>query len=354
MTSPTAESGRAGPQATPLVSAIVVNYNGSSFVEQAVASLLAQDLDGIEVIVVDNGSSDGSDAGLERRFGSRIRLLRAGRNLGFGAGNNLGFREARGRFLLLLNNDATAAASCAREMVVAADSNERIGMVAAKVLVHAQREVIDTTGHLLFPDGLNRGRGRLEIDSGQYDACPTACFPSGAAALYRRAMLDEIGLFDEAFFLYGDDTELGLRGRLAGWECAFAPRAVVFHRGSESAGRYSRLKAFHVERNRIWVLVKVFPLPLILASPIFTLLRFTLSAWAGLAGRGAAGRHAQQHSLLSLVTVTLSAHLAALRGLPLMLQQRWRDRRLRRLGTWQFLRLLQEHRLSVREVAFKD
>jgi len=354
MTSPTTESGRAGPQATPLVSAIVVNYNGSSFVEQAVASLLAQDLDGIEVIVVDNGSSDGSDAGLERRFGSRIRLLRAGRNLGFGAGNNLGFREARGRFLLLLNNDATAAASCAREMVVAADSNERIGMVAAKVLVHAQREVIDTTGHLLFPDGLNRGRGRLEIDSGQYDACPTACFPSGAAALYRRAMLDEIGLFDEAFFLYGDDTELGLRGRLAGWECAFAPRAVVFHRGSESAGRYSRLKAFHVERNRIWVLVKVFPLPLILASPIFTLLRFTLSAWAGLTGRGAAGRHARQHSLLSLVTVTLSAHLAALRGLPLMLKQRWRDRRLRRLGTRQFLRLLQEHRLSVREVAFKD
>jgi GT2 family glycosyltransferase len=227
-------------------------------------------------------------------------------------------------------------------------------MVAAKVLDYARRNVIDTAGHLLFPDGLNRGRGRLEVDRGQYDASRAAFFPSGSAALYRKTMLDEIGLFDEAFFLYGDDTELGLRGRLAGWECAFAPRAVVFHRGSQSAGRYSRLKAFHVERNRIWVLVKIFPVPLILASPIFTLLRFTLSAWAGLTGRGAAGRHAREHSFLSLVTVTLSAHLAAVRGLPLMLRQRWHDRRLRRLGTWQFLRLLRAHRLSARDVAFKD
>jgi GT2 family glycosyltransferase len=354
MESPTAESGRSGSNATPLVSAIVVNYNGGGFVNEAVASLLEQDLDGIEVIVVDNGSSDGSDVDLERRFGGAIRLLRAGRNLGFGAGNNVGIRAARGRFLFLLNNDAVAAAACVREMVEAAEVDGRIGMVAAKVLDHARREVIDTAGHLLFPDGLNRGRGRLEVDRGQYDACRTALFPSGAAALYRRVMLDEIGLFDEAFFLFGDDTELGLRGRLAGWECAFAPRAVVFHRGSQSAGRYSRLKAFHVERNRIWVLVRIFPLSLIFASPVFTFARFMLSAWAGWTGRGAAGRHAHEHSFLSLVTVTLSADLAALRGLPLMLRQRWRDRRLRRLGTWQFLRLLQAHRLSVRDVAFKD
>jgi GT2 family glycosyltransferase len=167
-------------------------------------------------------------------------------------------------------------------------------------------------------------------------------------------MLDEIGLFDEAFFLYGDDTELGLRGRLAGWSCAFAPRAIAFPRGSQSAGRYSRLKAFHVERNRIWVLVKIFPLALIVVSPLFTLVRFTLSAWAGLTGRGAAGRHARSHSLWSLVTVTLSAHLAALRGLPAVLRQRRRDRRLRRLGTREFLCLLWAHRVSARDIAFKE
>jgi GT2 family glycosyltransferase len=354
MQKPITECGLSRAETMPLVSAIVVNYNGSGFVGEAVASLLAQDLDGVEVVVVDNGSSDGSDAEIERHFGGRILLLRAGRNLGFGAGNNVGFRASRGRYLLLLNSDAVATASCAREMVAAAEADERVGMVAAKVLDYADHDVIDTTGHLLCPDGLNRGRGRLDIDRGQYDACRTACFPSGAAALYRRTMLDEIGLFDEAFFLFGDDTELGLRGRLAGWECAFAPRAIVFHRGSQSTGRYSRLKAFHVERNRIWVLVKVFPLPLILASPAFTLLRFTLSAWAGLTGRGAAGRHAQEQSLVSLVTTTLAAHLAALRGLPRMLRQRWRDRRLRRLGTWRFLRLLREYHLSAHEVAFKD
>jgi GT2 family glycosyltransferase len=342
-----------GARATPLVSAIVVNFNGRGFVEEAVASLLAQDLDGLEVIVVDNGSSDDSDGEMGRCFDGSIRLLRAGRNLGFGAGNNLGIREARGRYVMLLNNDAVAMDSCARELVALAEADTRVGMVAAKVLEYGRRDVIDTAGHLLYPDGINFGRGRLEIDRGQYDACRTALFPSGSVALYRRAMLDEIGLFDETFFLYGDDTELGLRGRLAGWSCAFAPRAVAFHRGSQTAGRYSRLKAFHVERNRIWVLVRIFPFTIMLANPFFTALRLALSAWAGLTGRGAAGCHAREHSFLSLVTLTLAAHFAALQGIPRMLGQRWRDRRLRRLGTRGFLRLLLAHRVSARDVAFK-
>jgi GT2 family glycosyltransferase len=227
-------------------------------------------------------------------------------------------------------------------------------MVAAKVLDYGRHDLIDTVGHLLYPDGLNRGRARLEVDHGQYDECRTALFPSGAAALYRRAMLDEIGLFDESFFLYGDDAELGLRGRLAGWACALAPRAVAYHRFSLSAGAYSELKAFYVERNRIYVLLKVFPLPLVLASPLFTLARLALQAWAGLVGRGAAGRLARERSFFALIFVALRAHCAALRGLPDMLKKRLRARRLRRLGTLAFIRLLCENRISARELSFKE
>ncbi len=337
-----------------VATAIVLNHDGGGYVEDAVASLLDQDFAGLETIVVDNGSSDGSDAAVERRFGARVRVLRNGRNLGFGAGNNVGIREARGRYVLLLNNDAVAAPSFAREMIAAAEADPQVGMVAAKVLDHARRDVIDTVGHLLYPDGLNRGRGRLETDRGQYDGCREALFPSGAAALYRRQMLDEIGLFDESFFLYGDDAELGLRGRLAGWRCACAPRAVAYHHYSRTSGAYSSLKAFHVERNRVWLLVKLFPLPLVALSPAYTAARLALQAWGGLSGRGAAGRLARERSFGHLVGVGLRAYASALAGLPAALRERRRLRASRRLTTAAFVRLLEEHRLSAREAALKD
>jgi GT2 family glycosyltransferase len=335
-----------------VASAIVLNYNGAGFVDEVVASLLGQDLPGLEVLVVDNGSSDGSDTHVEERFGGRLKLLRLGRNLGWGAGNNAGIRASRGRHVILVNNDAVAAPGFARALVEAAEADARIGMVAAKVLSYDRRDLIDTAGHLLYPDGLNRGRGRLEPDRGQYDGCRTALFPSGAAALYRRAMLDEVGLCDAAFFLYGDDAELGLRGRLAGWQCAFAPRAVAYHRYSQSVGAWSSLKAFYVERNRVWLLLKLFPLPLILASPWDTAVRLGLQAWGALTGRGAAGRLAEQRSFAHLVAVTLRAWASAAGGIPRVL----RERRgvVRRLDTAGFRALLAEHRLTAREVALKD
>jgi GT2 family glycosyltransferase len=340
--------------ALPRASAIVLNYNGHGFVEEAVASLLAQDLPGLEVIVVDNASTDGSAEAVEQRFGHRMRLVRAPRNLGWGAGNNLGIRQARGPYLILLNNDAVAAPSFARELVAAADADLRVGMVAARVLEYERRNVLDTVGHLLYPDGLNRGRGRLDEDRGQYDACRTALFPSGAAALYARRMLDDIGLFDEHFFLYGDDAELGLRGRVAGWGCALAPRAVAYHHYSRSAGAYSSLKAFYVERNRVLVLLRSFPLSLVLLSPGHTAVRLGFQAWGALRGRGAAARLARQRSMLHLVAVALRAYASALGMLGHILGERWRHRDRRRIDTTEFRRLLAEFRLGAREAALKE
>lgn len=338
----------------PLVSAIVLNYNGAAVVAEAVASLLVQDHEPLEVIVVDNGSSDGSDAALLLRFGGRIHLIPAGSNLGFGAGNNLGIAAAAGTHLVLLNNDAVAAPWMVRELVAAAARSPRVGMVAPKVLLHGTRDLIDTTGHLLYPDGLNRGRGRLERDLGQYDGCSEALFPSGAAALYTRAMLDDVGPFDPALFLYGDDAELGLRGRLAGWECAFAPRAHAYHRYSMSSGPWSSLKAFHVERSRVLVLLRHFPLSLVLLSPAFTGARLLLHAWGALRGRGAAGRLAGERSAAHLVGVTLRAWASALRLAPRMLGTRRRQRARRRLSTLRFLRLLDAYQIGVREIALRE
>jgi GT2 family glycosyltransferase len=344
----------AAPALLPAATAIVLNYNGRGFVDEAVQSLLDQDLPGIEVLVVDNASTDGSAEALDERFAGRVRVLRSPRNVGFGAGNNLGIRAALGRHVVLLNNDAVAGPALVRELVAAAEMDDRVGMVAAKVLDYARRDVIDTAGHLLYPDGLNRGRGRLEVDHGQYDGCRTALFPSGAAALYSRRMLEDVGLFDESFFLYGDDAELGLRGRVAGWECAFAPRAVAFHHYSRSVGAYSSLKAFYVERNRVLVLLKLFPLSLILLSPAYTFGRQALQTWGALTGRGAAGRLAAERSTLHLAAVALRAYGSALAALPRVFRERWRDRGRRRIGTAQFRRLLAEFRLTAVEAALKD
>jgi GT2 family glycosyltransferase len=338
----------------PIASAIVLNFNGRGVVEEAVQSLLDQDLPELEILVVDNGSADGSDADVERLFGARVRLIRNGRNLGWGAGNNVGIHVARGRHIIVLNNDAVAAPSFAREMVAAAEADDRVGMVAARVLDYTRRTMLDTTGHLMYPDGLNRGRGRLEEDRGQYDACCTALFPSGAAALYTRRMLDDIGLFDESFFLYGDDAEFGLRGRVAGWGCALAPKAVVYHRYSASAGAYSSLKAFHVERNRVLVLVKLFPWSSVAVSPFYTALRLGLQTWGALTRRGAAGRLARNTTVLHLAGVTLRAYASAAAALPGLLRERRRLRTRRRLSTGAFKDLLKEYRLSAREVALKD
>lgn len=336
----------------PAATAIVVNWNGARVVIEALESLLRQDLDGLEVVVVDNASEDGSDAAIERRFGPRVRLLRSPRNVGWGAGNNVAIRASSAPHVIVLNNDAVAQPGFARELVATASTDPRVGLVAAKVLDHQRPSIIDTVGHSLYPDGLNRGRGRLEQDLGQYDAEREALFPSGAAALYRRSMLDEIGLFDERFFLYGDDAELGLRARLAGWRCAFNPRAVALHRYSHSAGPYSSLKAYHVERNRIWVLFGLLPWPWIVASPFWTGLRLTLQAWGALRGRGAAAHLVRERSLLHLVVVTLRAWCAAAAGLPRVLRQRRRV--LRRLCPREWRALLWAHRLRASEVSLKD
>ena len=338
---------------TPAAAAIVVNWNGRGIVLAAVRSLLAQDVP-LEVVVVDNGSTDGSDGEIEQAFGARVRLLRNGPNLGFGAANNLGIAATTAPWVILLNNDAEAAPGFARELLAAGGRDPRIGMVAARVVEHERRDVIDTVGHLMYWDGLNRGRGRLDVDRGQWDGETEALFPSGAAAAYRRAMLDDIGPFEPSLFLYGDDAELGVRARRAGWSCALAPRAVAYHRYSHSSGRWSTLKAYHVERNRLLLLVRHFPWPLVALSPLFTGWRLGLHAVAAVAGRGAAARLRDDRGSLHLATVTLRAWWGALRLLGRTLRLRRADRVHRRLGSAAFVRLLWRYRLSASEIAFKD
>lgn len=341
--------------ARPFVSVVVVNWNGKHLLGECLDSLLAQrDVKDFEIILVDNGSQDGSVEFVQRRY-QDVRVISLQKNIGFAGGNNAGIRIASGKYIALLNNDTKADPFWLANFLLAAEASPHsVGMWAGKILSYSNPDILDNVGLLLYPDGLGRGKGRLERDNGQYDRPGEALFPSGCAGLYRKEMLDEIGLFDDGFFAYADDVDIGLRARIAGWGCTYVPSAKIFHKYSSSSSAYSPFKAFLVERNRIWVLLKYFPLELITVSPCFTFLRLLGHLYGAFTGKGASGRFSEQNSVLRAFTILLKAWGAALTALPSIVKQRRAGSRLRRLRRPAFYRLLCKYRLSTKEIALKD
>jgi GT2 family glycosyltransferase len=284
-----------------------------------------------------------------------VRLIVLQKNYGFAGGNNAGIRVALGRYIALLNNDTKADPAWLANLMKEAETDPSpVGMWASKILSYDDPRIIDNVGLLLYPDGLGRGKGRLEEDRGQYDGRGEAFFPSGCAGLYRREMLDEIGLFDEAFFAYADDVDLGLRARLAGWQCIYVPSAKVYHKYSSSSSAHSPFKAFLVERNRIWVLLKYYPVEMILISPFATLTRLLVHLYGALTGKGASGRFSEQNSIFQGMAILLKAWYSALSVLPGIIRQRRAFSKLRRIGRRELYRLFREYRISAYEIALKE
>ncbi len=331
-----------------VVSVIVVNLNRRDLLQRCLESLWRQTYKNIEVVVVDNGSKDGSADMLQGLTEPRLRIVLLDSNRGFAGGCNAGIERASGRYIATLNNDAEADSQWIEELVAGMESDASLGMCASKILFHGDRKRIDKAGHLIYPDGLNHGRGSGEIDRGQFDKREEVLLPDAAAALYRRDMLDVIGLFDEQFFAYGDDADLGLRGRLAGWTCLYVPTAVVYHVHSATAGEFSPMKAFLIERNRMWVAVKVFPLPLLLVSPVFTFMRFAFHAYGSIFMVGSSGQYAAECSRSRLALMILKAYWSGFKHLPGMWRSRRKVRRFAKLSDRDFTALLFKYRISLR------
>jgi GT2 family glycosyltransferase len=284
------------------------------------------------------------------------------RNVGFGAAVNQAFRDSEAPYLAALNDDTVAQAGWLEALVAAAESRPRAGMFASTVLLYtrsmtvapptnAPAGTLDSAGMLIAADGSSKQRGHGECSARFADA-KDALFCSGSAALYRRAMLHEIGLFDEDFFLYCEDTDLGLRARWAGWECAYVADAVVEHRYSHSAGRASPLKAYYVERNRLCVVAKNFPFSMLMRVPFASVGRYFWHV-VSLRDKGGKAAEFQQagHSAAILPFLVLWAHISSLLRLPRLLAGRRRIMATRRLSVPEFRDLLREHSIGVRQVA---
>lgn len=312
---------RASDQAVT-VAVIIVNYNAGDMLGRCLAALERQTFRDFSVIVVDNASTDGSAEGIESRHPG-VKLLRAGGNIGFAAGNNLGIRHAAGaEWVLLLNPDAYAAPDCLERFVGAARQGTH-DFFGCLMRLADTPDFLDGTGDMYHTSGVawRRDHG-VALRAGTQ--APGEIFaPCAAAALYRRADLEAVGGFDERYFCYFEDIDLAFRLRLRGLRCGYVPEAVVDHVSSGISGKRSDFSTYHGHRNMVWTYVKDMPallfwlyLPLHLGANLFAI--------AACAARGQLG-------------VVLRAKRDALLGLPWVLRERaavqsasragWRDLR---------------------------
>ncbi|MBI5280276.1 MAG: glycosyltransferase family 2 protein [Candidatus Solibacter usitatus] len=312
------------------------------------ASLEAQTGPEVQVVVVDN-----SGCGAIHRLGAAkhaFRLIENQSNLGFGAAVNQGFRRFPAPYMAVLNDDAVARPDCLARLVDALESDPAAGMAAPRITL-AGTELMDSAGMLIARDGSSKQRGHLE-PAALHDEPGEVLLPSGCAALYRQAMLEEIGLFDEDFFLYCEDTDLGLRARWAGWRCLYVPGARVEHHYSRSAGPASERKAWYVERNRLRLAVRCLPLSWLLASPFASAMRYLWHIVTMFRGQGKAAEFRRAGGGgLRLPWLVVKAHLSLLAALPKLLRQRSAIRRAARLSSADFSAVLNRHSISLRQVA---
>ncbi len=246
---------RQATRASSAVSVIVVNYNGGEGLKQCLQSLQSLTTDGsvsAEIILVDNASVDGSADAVEGAFPG-VRVIRSETNLGFGGGNNLGVRHSTGKYLAFLNPDTLVSPGWLEHLLSALDANPGVGLATSKVLLLGAPEHINTCGNDTHYSGLTLCRGLGKPWDTFTDPAEVGAI-SGAAFAMHRELYELLGGFDEAFFLYMEDTDLSWRARLLGYKLLYVPDSIVYH---DYALRFGPQKTFYQERNRYLMLLKV-------------------------------------------------------------------------------------------------
>ncbi len=229
------------PIAQPHVVAIVLNWNGLNDTRTCLHSLQHQDYGALTILVVDNGSTDGSVAALRAEFPG-LTVLETGANLGFCGGNNAGMDWALAHeadYVLLLNNDTWFDPAMTRYLVVAAERDPQIGMVGPKIYQANPTNALWSAGGVVtFWGNVTAMRGFGHVDRGQFDTPADVDYLPGCGILVRRRVLEQIGLLDLAYYCYYEDTDWAMRARRAGWRIRYVPAAVMWHKGGNSTGGY--------------------------------------------------------------------------------------------------------------------
>ena len=275
----------------PLVSVIIANWNGLRFLKPCLQALERQHFKDFEIIVVDNGSQDGSVEWLSQQPG--VRLIRNASNKGFAEANNQGIRASHSPFVALLNNDTEAVPEWLDSLVLAMQ-DPAVGMAASLMCFADHPKMVQSAGIAIDQAAISWDRfGGMSVEYAEVQQDAYIFGPSGGAALYRRAMLDEIGWLDERFFAYLEDVDLAWRAQCAGWRCRYVPEAVVLHHTSATSGEGSPFKQRLLGRNKLFLVIKNAPLTLMPAILVYDLLAviyalLTRRSWHHAQGRLAA------------------------------------------------------------------
>lgn len=274
------------------VSVVIPNFNGIAFLDSVFASLEGQTLSNFEVILVDNGSTDGSCSFVTANY-PWVHLIELSENFGFCGAVNAGIRAAKAPYVLLLNNDTEVKEDFVEEMLAAIRRHKNAFSCGARMVQYHDRDRLDDVGNYYCALGWSfaRGRGKdihaYETEDKIFSAC-------AGAAIYRKKIIEKIGYFDEEHFAYLEDTDIGYRARIYGYENWYAPKAIVYHVGSGTSGsRYNQFKTRYSSRNNIYLIYKNMPLlQIILNLPFLAvgfLIKFLFFAVKGMGKEYAAG-----------------------------------------------------------------
>lgn len=253
------------------VTVVIPNYNGRAYIEQCLNALRKQSISTFDVLIVDNGSTDGSRELIESCY-TEARLISYKENYGFCKAVNEGILCAETPYVILLNNDTEVEEQFVEELLKAIKRSPCIFSCGAKMLDFYQRDIVDDAGDFYCALGwaFARGKGKNDKNYNQYGKVFAAC---AGAAIYRKSVFEEIGYFDERHFAYLEDMDIGYRARIYGYENRFTPSARVYHMGSATSGsRYNELKVRLSARNNIYLIYKNMPILQIILNFPFILI----------------------------------------------------------------------------------
>lgn len=289
-------------KAWPKVTLVIVNWNGERFLERCLAALMTQTVEPHEVVLVDNASTDGS-LEIVRRFPS-VRLIALAQNTGFARGNNLAMKaiSAESEWVALINPDAFAEPRWLEMLLLAAKLNPGFDVLGSKLLNASNPTVLDGAGDAYHISGLVWRLGHGAPAPTAAKEAREVFSPCAAAALYRHSALRALGGFDEDYFCYVEDVDLGFRLRLARYRCLYVPQSVVLHVGSGTiGGQHSDFALYHGHRNLVWTFVKDMPGILFwVLLPLHMALNLVSIIWFALRGRGGVILRAKRDALLGL------------------------------------------------------
>ncbi len=240
----------------PKNSVIIPNWNGIIHLEACLNSLVKQSINDCEIIVVDNASTDGSQDFICENYPA-VRLFQLEENRGFTGACNAGYEASTGEYIILLNNDTEVAPDWLEQLNLAFEKQPQAGILASKILLYDRRDTLHAAGDYYQVNGIPGNRGVWQVDVGQYDEVEVVFSACGAAAAFRRSMIQEIGFLDEAFYFSCEDVDLGWRAQLSGWQVVYVPSAVVYHKLKATGG--SVIGSYFDGRNFLYLIWKNYP-----------------------------------------------------------------------------------------------